>query len=172
MYAYSMAAAHERLPHFQVRQHMVSNVESDDEGWPWVDTLPNVCDPPVNDIFFPDKNLPTFVHFCQNYMVGNTGFAKRRVPENIFSCDSPLFVDLPNNLDKMPDPYRFKRQKVEYKHPLYLYSVLTIMNFYNHICIIESVGESKTVEKRLIYVVCHSSNIKCSSYRLQTSNVL
>jgi hypothetical protein len=46
MYAYSMAAAHEKLPHFQVYQHMVSNVDAGGEGWDWVDMLENACEPP------------------------------------------------------------------------------------------------------------------------------
>lgn len=48
MYAYSMAAAHERLPHFQLEQHMVSNIDAGDEGWPHIDALDKPCEPPVD----------------------------------------------------------------------------------------------------------------------------
>lgn len=42
--------------------------------------------------------MTTVVHFCQNYRAGELGFQKRRVPHNIFSCESPLLVDAPADL--------------------------------------------------------------------------
>ena len=49
MYAYSIAAAHEYLPHFTMMHYMVSNTQMrDEEGWKWVDDLgDDVCQPPV-----------------------------------------------------------------------------------------------------------------------------
>lgn len=56
MYAYSMAAAHVELPHFTMHNLMVSNVHAGDEGWKWIDALgDNVCEPPVNGVFYPGK---------------------------------------------------------------------------------------------------------------------
>ena len=46
MYAYSMAAAHENLPHLRMDQFMVSNTECGGEGWDWVDALDDPCEPP------------------------------------------------------------------------------------------------------------------------------
>jgi hypothetical protein len=46
MYAYSMAAAHEKLPHLQVDNYMVSSSDAGGEAWPHVDGLPQVCIPP------------------------------------------------------------------------------------------------------------------------------
>ncbi len=47
MYAYSMAAAHEYLPHFTMMHYMVSNTNVEEEGWKWVDGLgDDVCRPP------------------------------------------------------------------------------------------------------------------------------
>ena len=46
MYAFSMAAAHENLPHLQIDNHMVSAVDAPGEGWPHVDALPEICVPP------------------------------------------------------------------------------------------------------------------------------
>lgn len=43
MYAYSMAAAHDNLPHLQLENYMVSNTESSGEGWPLVDALEDAC---------------------------------------------------------------------------------------------------------------------------------
>lgn len=64
-------------------------------------------------IYFPDKPMPTFVHFCQNYMVNNIGFAKRRVPKDVFTCESPMFVDLPDDLGKTgEDSFRYKKNTV------------------------------------------------------------
>jgi hypothetical protein len=54
MYAYSMAAAHTDLPHFTMHNLMVSNVHAGDEGWKWIDALgDNVCEAPVNGVFYP-----------------------------------------------------------------------------------------------------------------------
>lgn len=101
MYAYSMAAAHEKLPHLQVNHYMVSNLDSGyTEGWKWIDDLPQVCIPSKDGIYYPDHNLPTVAHFCQSYRVGEFMFTKRRVPHNIFECDQPLFIDLPSDIVK------------------------------------------------------------------------
>lgn len=93
MYAYSIASAHEALPHLQLDHYMVSNTEAGGEGWDWVDPLDDVCAPPVNGIYFPDKPLPTLVHFCQGYQVEGIGFWKRRFPHNSFSCEAPLLTE-------------------------------------------------------------------------------
>lgn len=42
--------------------------------------------------------MATVVHYCQNYRAGDYGFQKRRVPHDIFSCESPLLVDTPADL--------------------------------------------------------------------------
>jgi hypothetical protein len=52
MYAYSMAAAHDNLPHLQVENYMVSNVDSGGEGWPLVDVLEDACVPPQGNSLY------------------------------------------------------------------------------------------------------------------------
>ena len=79
MYAYSMAAAHENLPHLQLENFMVSNTNAGGEGWPHVDKLDDACAPPVNGIYYPGVILPNLVHYCQNFRAGDIGFAKRQV---------------------------------------------------------------------------------------------
>ncbi len=94
MYAYSMAAAHEKLPHLQLDNYMVSNVEAGGEGWEWVDSLDSVCIPPNEQgIYYPNDPMPTVIHFCQTYRGGDLMYTKRRVPKDIFKCDSPLLVE-------------------------------------------------------------------------------
>lgn len=111
MYAYSMAAAHEDLPHLQPVHHMVSNVDSGDgEGWAHVAALDDVCAPPVDGIYFPGKPLPSLMHFCQTYTVGDLGFSKRRVSKTIFSCDHDMLMD---PLDELKDiDYNLKTDRV------------------------------------------------------------
>jgi peptidyl serine alpha-galactosyltransferase len=76
-------------------------VDAGGEGWKWVDELPNVCEPPSsNGTFFPGYPLPTVVHFCQSYRVGDIGFGKRGLRRDIFSCDVPLLVEPPLDLEK------------------------------------------------------------------------
>lgn len=79
MYAYSMAAAHENLPHFQMYSYMVSAIDAEDEGWEHIEILDDVCVPPVDGIYFPGKPLPNVVHYCQTYRTGGIGFTKRDV---------------------------------------------------------------------------------------------
>jgi len=98
MYAYSMAAAHESLPHLQLDHYMVSNIDAGGEGWKWVDALENVCEPPVQGIYHPASPLPVLLHFCQFYRAGDISFQKRRLPHNSFSCDAPLLVEPPEDL--------------------------------------------------------------------------
>lgn len=111
MYAYSMAAAHERLPHLQIESYMVSNIDSPGEGWSWVDQLPEVCQPPdANGIYYPGLPIPNVAHFCQTYRAGDYAFYKRRVPRDIFDCDHEMLVELPKDLAKAE--YIYKKEKV------------------------------------------------------------
>ena len=50
MYAYSMAAAHEKLPHLRMDNWMVSNTEAGGEGWAWIDALEDPCMPPNDEV--------------------------------------------------------------------------------------------------------------------------
>jgi len=71
-------------------------------GWKWIDALEtNVCQPPVNNIFYPNKILPNVLHFCQFFRVGEYGFQKRRIKTNFFDCDQPLMTQLPIELGTM-----------------------------------------------------------------------
>jgi hypothetical protein len=102
MYAYSMAASHEELPHFTAQHMMISNTEMREEGWEWVDKLgTDVCEPPITGIYYPGKPLPTFLHHCQFFRAGEYGFQKRRVPKSLFKCDGPLMAKLPKDLGKV-----------------------------------------------------------------------
>ena len=112
-YAYSMAAAHENLPHLQVFHHMISNIDAgNSEGWPLISALDDVCLPPVNGIYHPDKPLPTFMHFCQGYDIGELGFAKRRLRTSIFTCEHDLLLDPADEVDS--SLYILTEQNVEY----------------------------------------------------------
>jgi peptidyl serine alpha-galactosyltransferase len=94
MYAYSMAAAHEDLPHLSVDHFMVSNVQAGGEGWQWIDALgDDICQPPIDGIFYPAKPLPTFLHYCQSYHGPSLNFQKRAIPHDIFTCQSTTFPE-------------------------------------------------------------------------------
>lgn len=102
MYAYSMAAAHENLPHFTMYHYMISNTFMDGEGWPWIDNLgDDVCQPPdAEGHYYPGLPLPIFLHYCQFFRAAEIGFQKRRVRKVAFDCDYPLMKELPRNLGK------------------------------------------------------------------------
>jgi hypothetical protein len=103
MYAYSMAAAHEQLPHLRLDHYMVSNVDAGGEGWQWVDSLEDACIAPENGIYYGDKPMPTLVHYCQGYSFGDFVFQKRRVAHDIFSCEKPLLKDPPIDFGKVTE---------------------------------------------------------------------
>lgn len=113
-----MAAAHEQLPHLQVHHHMVSSVSAIGEGWKHIDALDitQVCAPPVDGVFFPDKPMPTLMHYCQTYKAGVLGFTKRRLRKNMFTCENDLFLDpteeVADNILVIPKTTK----KVHYKH--------------------------------------------------------
>ena len=112
MYAYAMAAAHEELPHFILRNYMLSNiVEMYNEGWPWVDELgDDVCRPPVVSsikdpktgiplsAFLPMKSMPILFHYCQFFRVGDYEFHKRFVRTDMLKCDGPMMHVPPPDL--------------------------------------------------------------------------
>ena len=85
MYAYSMAAAHEKLPHLSMYHYMVSNSEGGGEGWEYVDDLEDVCEQPSSLVevpgqpthmgnvrverFYEGKPLPVLFHYCQHFSI-------------------------------------------------------------------------------------------------------
>jgi hypothetical protein len=106
MYAYSMAAAHESLPHLQMEHYMISNIDAYGEGWPLVDQLPDedVCkDADENGHFLAKQPLPVLIHYCQSFKIHKYLFGKRRLPQDIFSCEHPLFIELPIGYGSFPE---------------------------------------------------------------------
>lgn len=99
MYAYSLAAAHCRLPHARVDHYMVSNVGSYGEAWLHVDTMASVCAPGLplsgkrGNVSI---QLPTFLHACQSYQAGSASFSKRRVKHDIFKGCYGKLLNEPN----------------------------------------------------------------------------
>ena len=65
MYAYSMAAAHEKLPHLRMDNWMVSNTQAGGEGWAWIDALDDPCLPPndkVDSDYVDALALPHYIY--------------------------------------------------------------------------------------------------------------
>eukprot|EP00814_Leptocylindrus_danicus_P022403 CAMPEP_0116016990 /NCGR_PEP_ID=MMETSP0321-20121206/7793_1 /TAXON_ID=163516 /ORGANISM="Leptocylindrus danicus var. danicus, Strain B650" /LENGTH=367 /DNA_ID=CAMNT_0003487121 /DNA_START=119 /DNA_END=1222 /DNA_ORIENTATION=+ len=113
MYAYCMAAAHLNLPHQVVDHLMISNVNCGGEAWPFVDALrqntgqENVCETmmtgSVDYLNSPQSTipLPTVIHFCQRYTIGDTFFGKRKSPHDFFTCEHPLLKEPAFDLDHL-----------------------------------------------------------------------
>lgn len=111
MYAYSMAASDQQLPHYTLQHYMVSNTEIEEEGWAWIDALEDgVCEPTVDGIYFPDNNMPTFLHYCQMPRAGEFVFNKWKITDRIFDCDAPLLQELPLDLSQ----YNYKMKDGRY----------------------------------------------------------
>ena len=110
MYAYSMAAAYENLPHLQLENWMVSNTDvHPGEGWPHVDALEDSCVPPdTNGTLILDKICQQSCIFANFSERGDFGFQKRRVPKDIFSCEQRMFAEPYANLSSAT--YRIKNK--------------------------------------------------------------
>ena len=136
MYAYQLAAADQELPHGVVDSMMVSGVEAYGEAWDFIDALPieDVCrigsspDPSANA-------LPTLLHYCQQYGVTNVLFSKRLIPHNVFTCESPLFVEPPTDVMSPENAYvidRGTRRDLDEKyHKRHAFSTCTITSAMN-----------------------------------------
>jgi len=103
MYAFSIATAHLGLPHQLVSSMMVSDTSVSSrndvgggEGWRMIDAIPaaDVCSFAMNSLDADVRPLPTLLHFCQRYGVGDHDFfAKKKLPTDFFTCESPLLEE-------------------------------------------------------------------------------
>ena len=135
MYAFSIAAADLRLPHQLVASLMVSDTSDDGNGEEWkvVEAIPGeeVCPFALEGLDADARPLPTAIHLCHRYGVGDSVFfAKKRVPTDFFSCDSPLLEE------PAPD---IGSGKYLYKKPPFLDKKTEL---------------SAAVEKREAFVIC------------------
>ena len=94
MFGFCLAAAHNELPHQRLDSLMVSAVDMNGgEGWEMVDKIPaeEVCGfaAHADHSKYP---VPNVIHFCQRYGTGKYFFTKRKVPHDIFTCESPLML--------------------------------------------------------------------------------
>jgi len=108
MFAFCIASAHVKLPHQVIDSLMISNTDVGGEGWPLIDKIPidDICDfakNPQHDVYA----LPSTVHFCQRYTIGEWFFAKRKMKKDFFTCESPLLMLPPADIVK----------EMDYKHP-------------------------------------------------------
>merc|ERR1740139_1420442 len=99
MYAYSIGAAHEKLPHQLIQSLMISDSHVGDEGWPLIDNVPgkDICRFAIHSNHSQNP-MPNVLHYCQRYMVGDWFFAKRSFPLNFFTCETPLLALPPMDL--------------------------------------------------------------------------
>ena len=102
MFAFSIAAAHLELPFYLVDSLMVSDpAVPGGEGWELVEQIPaeQLCGFCLHEQDHSKYALPTVLHLCQRYVVGEDWFfTKRRVPSDIYDCETPLFAEPPDDL--------------------------------------------------------------------------
>jgi len=113
MYAFCIAAAHLELPHQVMNSLMISDVGSSAEGWNlFVNDVEegDMCryaservETAVAEVVAGERKMPGVLHHCQRYLLGKWFFGKRRVPKDFFSCDQPLLMTPPDNLDTLYD---------------------------------------------------------------------
>lgn len=115
MFAYSLAAAHNNLPHQVAKGFMVSDVGSFGmEGWELLNqySAGDMCQKPT--VIAPTK-LPHILHYCQRYTLGKFVIGKHRIPLTFLGCEDPLLTEAPPDLgekftfalepDKKPDTF-------------------------------------------------------------------
>ena len=111
MYAYCLAAAHHGLRHATLTHYMISNSQmGSGEGWAYVDQMRagDACRARAradgtggaDDGLLPIRRwwrgpLPVFLHYCQNYRLGEWLFAKRRVPRGLLEDCAHPYLALP-----------------------------------------------------------------------------
>ncbi|CAM9107188.1 unnamed protein product, partial [Phaeothamnion confervicola] len=105
MQAFSIAAAHLRLPATQARSYMVSDakVETGAEGWELVEGMAplDVCRSPTR-LVASGRRLPNVLHYCQMYRAGVYMFGKRREElHDVFRCGGPLLLEPPRHAAKL-----------------------------------------------------------------------
>mmetsp|Transcript_33223 Transcript_33223/g.54288 ORF Transcript_33223/g.54288 Transcript_33223/m.54288 type:complete len:425 (+) Transcript_33223:3-1277(+) len=109
MYAYCLAAADRGLPHEVVDSMMISAADAYGEGWDMIDKIPDeeVCLTGIapNQSLHP---LPTVLHYCQNYGVGDVLFTKYLMPDDIFTCQKPLLIEPGDDAMSPGHAYRLK----------------------------------------------------------------
>ena len=133
MHSYSLAAAHLRLPHKLANGFMVSDLDSGDENFDFIDdkmTQANVCQNPPNlvaadpnhvafdptdtttmtdvayekDLGIAIRELPYVLHYCQRYALGRYFFSKYKLREDVFDkCDAPMMIEPPRNVAEIYD---------------------------------------------------------------------
>ena len=96
MYAFCIAAAHLELPFQLIDSLMISSTDAPGEGWDLVDEIPHegVCE-------FAKKPhhaahpVPSLIHLCQRYFIGDWFFGKKKMAKNFFECEKPLMEEPP-----------------------------------------------------------------------------
>lgn len=159
MFAYSLASAHLKLSHQVAKSFMVSDAFSGQEGWGLVDHIAsdNVC------YNAPEEKLPFVLHYCQRYMLGKWFIGKYRLPKDFVSCESPLLMEPPPDINKRYNysiaPFQSERK--EYSKQIFVhrnaFMVCTMIKglneaseyFKRHNC--PSDGGSTNYEKSLIF---------------------
>jgi hypothetical protein len=107
-----------------VRSLMVSNADADSEGWPLIEALQDETVCSITDMLGPvyteprqqqqqqqqqqqhdaagKHNLPTVVHYSQQYAVGTYSWSKWHAKLNgVFACNQPYLQEPPDYLGTM-----------------------------------------------------------------------
>mmetsp|Transcript_25362 Transcript_25362/g.31990 ORF Transcript_25362/g.31990 Transcript_25362/m.31990 type:complete len:351 (+) Transcript_25362:2-1054(+) len=108
MFAFCIAAAHLELKHQIVDSLMVSNTGmGGGEGWPMVDNITEDKEESLCKFASdPDHSkypVPSVIHYCQRYAIGDWFFGKRKMVKNFFECESPLMEFPPMDIIETKD---------------------------------------------------------------------
>ena len=109
--------------------------------------------------FYPGTPLPTVVHYCQSFISSEFGFEKRAVPHDLFSCESPMLMDPPEDLAKktyMVKKKNMKKKEDSFDRVCFYFYCFNIIIFHSNVenkddC---SYGEEKCIHA-MHYLPCY-----------------
>jgi hypothetical protein len=126
MYGWSLAAAHLKLPHTLAESFMISATGiGKGEGWPLIDQLNDdeVC--VYSTLREKEDKLPYVIHFCQSYWIGKWFIGKYRLDKEFLSCDKPLLLEPPTDIQEWKYDYYIKPGGKPYGEKVNIGSVIS-----------------------------------------------
>jgi hypothetical protein len=132
MYGYCLAAAHLKIPQQLAYGMMISDIQSEEEGFYFLKDVPPeaLCDADARKSLL---NVPHVLHFSHPYAIGEHFLSKHVIPDLITSCDTPVVKLPPKDIaftnyshygDGSVEVWQDKKRKHQYRNA---YMICTLM---------------------------------------------
>jgi hypothetical protein len=111
---------------------MVSDVGANGgEGRALVSKIPGeeLCGFCVHEQYHSKHALPSVIHVCQHYTIGDEWFFKRQIPANMYDCESPFFAAVKYDYKHAPSGKHLDMTFVEAKRNANPFPSFTFTHF-------------------------------------------